>query len=331
VGTYGDKYLKAIHPHTGRIHFRFRQYGTETGRPACMGGLNCLNIPRDKKYRKAFITEPGRLISTVDYSAAELRILADLSGEQLMIDGFNSGIDFHCYVASLVFKKEVTKKNENAYLRDPTKTINFGIAYGLGPGSLFEQLNGMGHKCTRDEAKDIFYQYKRTFPTMIEWLESQQNAAAKNFKMVNVNGRMRQWIKPIRAKITQQIVDSVTQGGKLELTSDMENLEVRPRVEEKMKSITAAIKREGANFQIQSVNADFTKAAMYELRKEFKRRGWDARMYNSVYDEIVMDMDESIAEEAHELQKTIMKREADKMLKHVSMEVEGHLETHWTK
>lgn len=126
VGTYGDKYLRAIHPLTGRIHFSFRQYGTETGRPACRGGLNCLNIPRDKKYRKAFVTDPGRLISTVDYSAAELRILAELSGERLMIDGFNSGIDFHCYVASLVFKKEVTKKNENAYLRDPTKTLNFG-------------------------------------------------------------------------------------------------------------------------------------------------------------------------------------------------------------
>lgn len=131
IGTYGSQYTDAIHPLTDRVHFRFNQYGTETGRPACRGGLNCLNIPRDKRYRNAFITDPDRLISTVDYSAAELRIMADLSGDPLMVEGFNSGVDFHCFVASMLFGVEVTKKNENARLRDPTKTLNFGEVYHL--------------------------------------------------------------------------------------------------------------------------------------------------------------------------------------------------------
>ena len=126
TGTYGQTYINAIHPLTGRIHFRFKQYGTDTGRPACYKKLNCLNIPRDKRYRNAFITDPDRLISTVDYSAAELRILAELSGDKLMIEGFNAGVDFHCYVASMLFGVEVTKTNENAHRRDPTKTLNFG-------------------------------------------------------------------------------------------------------------------------------------------------------------------------------------------------------------
>lgn len=126
VGTYGQQYINAIHPITGRVHFRFNQYGTETGRPACRGGLNCLNIPREAYFRHSFVTDPDRLIGTVDYSGAELRIMADLSQDPLMVQGFNSGVDFHCFVASMLFNVEVTKKNENAHLRTPTKTLNFG-------------------------------------------------------------------------------------------------------------------------------------------------------------------------------------------------------------
>ena len=125
-GTYGQSYLDAIHPVTGRIHPQFKQYGTDTARPSCRGGLNVLNIPRDKKFRNAFVTDEGRMISTVDFSGAELRIMADQSGDPLMVQGFNSGTDFHCFVASMLFRKEVTKKNENAKLRQPAKTINFG-------------------------------------------------------------------------------------------------------------------------------------------------------------------------------------------------------------
>jgi DNA polymerase I-like protein with 3'-5' exonuclease and polymerase domains len=125
-GTYGQTYLDAIHAITGRIHPRFNQYGTDTGRPSCRENLNVLNIPRDKRFRNAFITDWDRLISTVDFSGAELRILADQSGDPLMVKGFNSGTDFHCYVASMLFGVEVTKKNENARLRQPAKTINFG-------------------------------------------------------------------------------------------------------------------------------------------------------------------------------------------------------------
>lgn len=125
-GTYGQTYLDAIHPKTGRIHPRFNQYGTDTARPSCREGLNVLNIPRDKHFRNAFVTDEGRMISTVDFSGAELRIMADQSGDPLMVEGFNSGTDFHCFVASMLFGVEVTKKNENAKLRQPAKTINFG-------------------------------------------------------------------------------------------------------------------------------------------------------------------------------------------------------------
>jgi DNA polymerase-1 len=325
---FGAQYMKAIHPVTGRVHFRFNQYGTETGRPACRGGLNCLNIPRETRYRSCFGTEPGRLISTVDYSGAELRIMADLSGDPLMVDGFNSGVDFHCFVASLLFDREVTKKNENAHLRTPTKTLNFGLAYGMGPNSLFDQLNAAGYPITFEDCKKLFYKYMDTFVVTIGWLKEQQSYASKHFHMTNINGRQRHWFEPNNDKIRASICADLE---KKRLLNHYSDYQIENLVRDKRKAQLAAIQREGANFQIQSVNADFTKVAMARCRLAFKDRGWDARTYNSVYDEIVYDFAEPYAAEAHELQKKIMLEAANEMLHQVPMDVEGHLAKVWTK
>lgn len=331
LGTYGQQYLDAINPLTGRVHFKFNQYGTETGRPTCRAKLNCLNIPRDPRYRSAFITELRRLLSTVDYSAAELRILAELSGDRLMIEGFNSGIDFHCYVASMLFGVEVTKKNENRHLREPTKQLNFGIAYGMSPFSLYEKLRyELKQDTTLEKCKDLFERYQKTFKEAIFWLKSQQKTASTEFQMTNMNGRRRHWFKPDMQKIRFAVEKDLTKNGKLKLTDDMED-QIPELVQEKTKAHLAAIQREGANFQIQSVNADFAKRAMATLRKDYKKRGWDGRMYNMVYDEIVTDHEESTAQEAHEHKMKVMNDSANAMLKKVPMQVEGHLAACWTK
>lgn len=126
--AYGENFLRAINPVTGRIHPEVWQIGTGTGRVAAKSGVrgktNTLNIPREKRFRHAFITELDRLISTVDFSGAELRIMADKSGDPLMVKGFNSGVDFHCYVAAMLFGREKVEKSDP--IRQPTKTLNFG-------------------------------------------------------------------------------------------------------------------------------------------------------------------------------------------------------------
>ena len=328
IKQFGQSYLDRIHPKTGRVHFRFNQYGTETGRTACRGKLNCLNIPRETRYRECFTTDPDRLISTVDYSGAELRIMAELSGDPLMVQGFNSGVDFHCFVASMLFNKEVTKKNENKHLRTPTKELSFGLAYGMSPPSLCEKLNGNGHKITLDECRDLFDKYMNTFETTIKWLKSQQREASTRLVMHNMNGRTRNFFKPDPAKAREKLEMELR---KKKIWDGLSEYQIRAMVRDKIKAQTAAIEREGANFQIQSVNADFTKTAMARCRKEYKRRGWDVRSYNTVYDEIVDDMHKSCAEEAHELKQKIMIAAANEMLKKVPMEVEGHLSSVWQK
>lgn len=324
LSGFGEQYLKAIHPVTGRVHFHMNQYGTETGRPACKDGLNCLNIPREKRYRDCFTTEDGRLISTVDYSGAELRIMADLSGDPLMVRGFNSGIDFHCFVAALLFNRERVDKKDP--IRTPTKTLNFGLAYGMGPWSLYEQLNAAGYAISYDDCKRLYYKYMDTFVTTIQWLKREQKLASSAFVMRNLNGRTRHWFRPDRDK-ARALVEA-------DLGKTIVNYgdrQIEDLTSKKIKGWLAAIEREGANFKIQSVNADFTKVAMHRCRKHFKKMQWDVRTYNSVYDEIVYDMHSSCATEAHEAQKRIMIEAANEMLTQVPMEVEGHLAPHWLK
>jgi DNA polymerase-1 len=335
ISAYGQNFIDAINPATGRIHPAFWQYGTETGRVAGRGGINVLNIPRDKRFRHAFTTDPSRLISTVDLSGAELRILADQSEDELMVRGFNSGVDFHCYVASMLFGCEVTKKNTNAKLRTPAKTINFMLAYGGGAGRLHLLLNSAGYAITIEECHELLQKYKQTFRGAIHWLDNCKRLGRSQLSMSNINGRRRRWLPPNTAKIHGEMYKEVMKSYKGIAIGDLDkvviNRQVSRLVDEKRQNIYAQIEREAANFMVQSTNVEMTKCWMYELRKEFKKRGYDARMYNSIYDEVVLDVAKKDAEEAHELHKKIGIEQSQKFLSRVPMEVEGILLPYWTK
>lgn len=126
VTTFGQPYLDAVCPITGRLHPDIEQLGTETGRPANRakkGSVNLLNVPRDKAYRTCFRGAEEEVVETDDYSGCELRIWAELSEDPYLTEAFQKGIDVHCYVASMLFGQEVKKDNP---LRTPAKTLNFG-------------------------------------------------------------------------------------------------------------------------------------------------------------------------------------------------------------
>jgi DNA polymerase I-like protein with 3'-5' exonuclease and polymerase domains len=201
------------------------------------------------------------------------------------------------------------------------------LAYGMGAKTLQEQLSGEGYPITLTEARDLFARYKKTFKTAIDWLESQQRTASKQLHMVNINGRRRVWRKPNLEVIKARVYAEETKNGRIKVPEH----KLREEVKKAWDGAWASIEREGANFGIQTVNADMTKKAMAADRLACKALGYDSRMYNSVYDEIVKDSHKSCAQEAHELQKKVMIDAANSMLKRVPMEVEGHLKTHWTK
>jgi DNA polymerase I-like protein with 3'-5' exonuclease and polymerase domains len=201
----------------------------------------------------------------------------------------------------------------------------------MGAFTLYEKLKyELKQDVTLAQCEELFNGYKRTFKTAIGWLSTQKNIASTQFFMSNMNGRKRHWFRPDTKKITAKAESAITKRGKFKMTDDMRK-QMPALIEDMTKAHLSAVQREGANFQIQSVNQDFCKVAMARIRREFKKRGYDSRMYNMVYDEVVMDSHKSCAEAAHELQKKIMTDAANEMLKKVPMQVEGHLASCWTK
>ena len=105
VGTYGYTYINHVHPADGMFHPRVEQLGTDTGRPAGKKP-NMLNIPSEVQYRQPWEAPPGFKFLNDDYGACELRIMASLSGDPVMCEGFRSGKDFHTYTASQFVKDD---------------------------------------------------------------------------------------------------------------------------------------------------------------------------------------------------------------------------------
>ena len=313
VNTFGESYTNAIHPNTGRVHFLLHQYGTDTGRPAKAGDspINPLNTPREKVFRNAFIADDGWMIETDDYSGCELRIWAEISGDPALRDAFQKGIDVHCMVASRLYGVEVTKTNENSYLRTPAKSLNFGISYGMGPTKLYHDINAAGMEITMQEAKDLFFKYtKREFPTGVSYLRRKGREAREQGVLASISGRKRFWALP-----------------------DPNNKDWYPngRDDPKFRGRCAGIEREGGNFLIQSVNADMTKRAMIDIRNYKKKHGIRTEFLNQVYDEIVTTTHKDDVKEFHPVKQRIMIEAAQKYLKTVPMEVDGQVLPYWTK
>lgn len=127
INTFGEPFLKAINPITGRIHPDLDQLGTDTGRPAAGGSdVNPLNVPRDNRYRHCFIGGPDEIVESDDYSGCESRILAEISGDPRLIEIFQKGEDIHCAVATDLYGIKVEKKGPNSKYRTPAKSLNFG-------------------------------------------------------------------------------------------------------------------------------------------------------------------------------------------------------------
>jgi DNA polymerase-1 len=140
-GTYADALPRLVRPDTGRIHTSFNQAVTATGRLSS-SDPNLQNIPirsdEGRRIRQAFISAPGNLLVSADYSQIELRVLAHYSGDESLIDSFRNDEDVHRRTAAEIFGVEVTEVSPE--MRRQAKMINFGIAYGMSPFGLSQRL-----------------------------------------------------------------------------------------------------------------------------------------------------------------------------------------------
>ena len=160
--TYGENFFELINPATGRIHIDHEQLGTRSGRFA-VSRLH--QIPRENKYRNAFIARKGYKILTADYDQEELRLLAWDSQEPVMIEAFLNGKDIHKVTASILYNKPIEdiSKNERYW----GKTLNFATVYGTTEYGLLYNFG-----LPLDTGKEFLKKYFKGYNTLKFYLES---------------------------------------------------------------------------------------------------------------------------------------------------------------
>ena len=158
-GTYVDALPALIEPHTGRVHTTFNQIGAATGRLSS-SNPNLQNIPirteLGREIRAAFVPEPGWRLVVADYSQIELRLLAHMSRDPVLVEAFRNGEDIHTRTAAEVFGTPPLMVTPD--MRRNAKAVNFGIVYGQTPFGLAQQL-GIDRKEAELYIKAYFARY----------------------------------------------------------------------------------------------------------------------------------------------------------------------------
>lgn len=185
--TYIDGLEGVINPSTGRIHSNFNQTITATGRLSSTEP-NLQNIPvrmeAGKKIRKMFVPDDGYVYIDADYSQIELRILADMANDEVMINAFNNDEDIHTTTASQIF--HMKKEDVTPELRAKAKAVNFGIVYGQGEFSLGQDLG-----ISRKEAKEYIDMYFEHFSGIKDYMKNNINFAKENGYVETIFNRRR--------------------------------------------------------------------------------------------------------------------------------------------
>lgn len=185
--TYVDALPALINPKTGRVHTSFNQTATATGRLSS-SDPNMQNIPIKgewgKRIRETFIADKGNILLSADYSQVELRILAHLSKDEVLIESFSKGIDVHAKTASEIFGTPVDKVTDE--MRRTAKTVNFGVIYGMSPFGLSEALS-----IPHEEAKKYIEKYFERHPGVKQYIEATLSEVRQKGYTVTLAGRRR--------------------------------------------------------------------------------------------------------------------------------------------
>jgi len=291
ITAFGENLLQHVHPQTGRLHPDYMQIGADTGRFAC-SNPNLQQIPKESEFRGCFVAPPGRKLVTADYSQIELRILAEMSGDQTLINAFREGKDLHTFTASQMFgipEEKVRKDVE----RFQAKSINFGLMYGRGAHSLAAQL-----EVSVKEAESLLEKYFRRYSRVKRWLDRVAREAVETGYSKTITGRRR--------------------------------LHPRPDPDEpNYDRIIASIERKGKNTPIQGSSADMIKYALVFLWQKLREKGLDAFPVHTVHDEIVVESSEEDAEKTKETLEEAMIQAGELVLKKVPVVVEGVVSDVW--
>ena len=143
-----------------RIYPKLEQLGGRSGRITC-SRPNIQQVPRDPSLKGLFTAAPGMSLVEADFSAIEMRIIAVLSKDEVMLKIFKKGLDPHKQTAQAIFQKTKISDEE----RQIAKTLNYGTVYGGGANMVQSKLPNL----TEGEARDFLYRFYRTYPGLKSW------------------------------------------------------------------------------------------------------------------------------------------------------------------
>ena len=186
--TYLDALPKLVDPETSRIHTSYNQMVASTGRLSS-SNPNLQNIPvksaQGREIRRAFVAEPGFRILAADYSQIELRVMAHLSRDPVLMDAFARGEDIHQRTAREVFGMGAIM--DPGLYRRHAKVINFGIMYGLSAFGLAQNL-----KISRKEAQQFIDSYFQRYQGVKAWIDETLAKTRQSGMVSTLLGRIRQ-------------------------------------------------------------------------------------------------------------------------------------------
>jgi DNA polymerase I len=265
--TYADALPRLIHPATGRLHTRFNQTGTATGRLSS-SNPNLQNIPvrseLGREIRAAFIASPGCQLLSADYSQIELRILAHLSEDPILVEAFQRGEDIHSRTAQEVF--DVAPFAQTREHRRVAKVINFGVIYGLSAFGLAQQLS-----IDTKEASKFIAAYFERYSGVKKYLDQEIARVRESGFSKSLFGR----IRPI------------------------------PEINSPQPSMRNFAERTAMNTPMQGAAADLIKLAMIEVDRRLAGE-YESRMILQVHDELLFEGPEKEIPRLTQLAKEVM-------------------------
>lgn len=267
--TYIEGLLKVISPKTGKVHTRYQQTLTATGRLSSIDP-NLQNIPirleEGRKIRQAFVaSEPGWIIFAADYSQIELRVLADIAGDEKLIQAFKDDLDIHTKTAMDVFHVNADEVTSN--MRRQAKAVNFGIVYGISDYGLSQSLG-----ITRKEAGLFIDRYLASYPGVKDYMDD--------------------------------IIHSAKQKGYV--STLLQRRRYIPEITHRNFNIRSFAERTAMNTPIQGSAADIIKKAMIDMAEALKDYGLKTRLLLQVHDELIFEAPEEEIETLKKLVPDVM-------------------------
>lgn len=355
VSTFIDKLPECVNPEDGRIHCKFNQYGADTGRFSS-SDPNLQNIPsHNKDIRKMFKATDGYIMMSADYSQQEIKGMAQMCGDEGMIEAFRQGKDFYAEIASVAFgypyeecrefRPDGTTNPDGKERRAQAKSILLGINYGRGAASIAEQLG-----CTKNEAERIKDLVFKGFPAIAEFEKQSFEMAETNGYVTTLWGRKRRLPSMLLPDYEFEYIESHDSLDPLDFGDD-DAEEIVPdsvirrylgminRAGFKGKGkVIAQARNEGikiidhtrdkdytkiVNARIQGTAADMSKLAMIALNNDERLKELGFRMLIPIHDEILAECpEENAAEVVPRFAKIMSEAPGERFVVPISCDVE---------